>query len=460
MILNHAAVALDRKGRLSKVFESPWLAACGLFALGLATRLALVVWTGSYRDLERSELERVALSVANGTGFANPYAIPTGPTAHVAPLYTLFLALLYKTFGSGISGEVVKQFLSCAVSALQYALLPFTGLAFGLKLRHGILASLLGALLPLKFHTELSGDWEAPYAAAAFIGISLLVLYDWRHRRFSPPAAARQGACWGLLLLLAPMFMPVLGAVLITGGWHFRSDLRKYLRAALITVLAAALVLTPWLVRNYRELGDFVPVRDNFGLEFYLSNRPGAHLLITDNFRGRPETSVHPSFNVAEAAEVRALGETTYNARRLQEGIVAVRSDPGRFLRMTVDRFVWFWMPWSGTPARDVLSDLLSAAALAGLVLYARRRTLPSAFTLAVVVSFPLVYYILECSTRYRYPIEWLLLLMAASALVEGYARYWERPVGSHGRGPKCHDHRCPQIEMRSHRIAAGSVDL
>jgi hypothetical protein len=86
---------------------------------------------------------------------------------------------------------------------------------------------------------------------------------------------------------------------------------------------------------------------------------------------------------------------------------------------------------------RDVLSDLLSAAALAGLVLYARRRTLPSGFTLAVVVSFPLAYYILECFTRYRYPIEWLLLLMAASALVEGCARYWERPAGQSRPGTK-----------------------
>lgn len=227
----------------------------------------------------------------------------------------------------------------------------------------------------------------------------------------------------GALFLLAPMFIPVFVALVILGAWYFRSTLRIFLAHATVTTMLAALVATPWLIRNYQRFASFVPIRDNFGLEFYLSNSPRAHLLITDNFRGAPTVSVHPSFSLKEATEVRSLGETAYNACRLREGMKAIKSDPKRFLKMTGERIMLFWIPWSGTPARDIISDVLSVAAIGGLVLYLKGRTLPVYFTVAVLVSFPLVYYVLECSTRYRYPIDWLLLLMSAHAFFWIYTR-------------------------------------
>lgn len=183
-------------------------AVLGIFFLALVTRLALVLLTGSYHDLERSELERVALAVAHGEGFANPYMIPTGPTAHVAPVYALLLALVFRTCGAGVLGELVKQSLCCTVTAVQYALLPLAARAFGFRFRVGVLAGCLGAFLPLKFHTELWGDWEQPYAALAFIGISLLVLHDWKQRRFSRWSALCQGVCWEPCFFWPPCSFP------------------------------------------------------------------------------------------------------------------------------------------------------------------------------------------------------------------------------------------------------------
>ncbi|MDQ2776451.1 MAG: hypothetical protein M3Y57_16280, partial [Acidobacteriota bacterium] len=67
-----------------------------IFLLAFLVRLAFVVAFHPYRDLTRYELERTAISLAHTGVYGNPYAIPTGPTAHVSPGYTLLLAGLFR----------------------------------------------------------------------------------------------------------------------------------------------------------------------------------------------------------------------------------------------------------------------------------------------------------------------------------------------------------------------------
>ena len=42
--------------------------------------------------------------------------------------------------------------------------------------------------------------------------------------------------------------------------------------SAALVLLLCALAITPWLVRNYRVFGQFVFIRDNFGMELHLAN--------------------------------------------------------------------------------------------------------------------------------------------------------------------------------------------
>ena len=48
-------------------------------------------------------------------------------------------------------------------------MLPFAAVSLGLPMGAGLLAGLSGALLPLKFRTETSGAWEAPWTAVMLI---------------------------------------------------------------------------------------------------------------------------------------------------------------------------------------------------------------------------------------------------------------------------------------------------
>ena len=66
------------------------------FCLPSRCILAGNIATHQYRDLERFELERISLSLATTGVFGNPYAVPTGPSAHVSPGYALILAGIFR----------------------------------------------------------------------------------------------------------------------------------------------------------------------------------------------------------------------------------------------------------------------------------------------------------------------------------------------------------------------------
>ena len=46
-------------------------------------------------NVDRIEVSRIAESIAWQGKFADPYMIPTGPTAHNAPIYPFLLSLVY-----------------------------------------------------------------------------------------------------------------------------------------------------------------------------------------------------------------------------------------------------------------------------------------------------------------------------------------------------------------------------
>src|SRR5262245_62680204 len=103
-------------------------------------------------------MARTAIAFANKGELADPFAAPTGPTAHVPPLYPIFLSFLFRIFGTGVAGETVKCLLTCAVSSLRSAFMPSVARVLGLDSRLGLTAGLLSALYVPALVTELKGD--------------------------------------------------------------------------------------------------------------------------------------------------------------------------------------------------------------------------------------------------------------------------------------------------------------
>ena len=113
-------------GAVSRIIRSPARAFVLIFLLSFVVRAALLVsWTDSRKHFYRlgSGIEdRVALSLLRTREFADPYMIPTGPTAHPPPLWPVILALIYYAFGMTATAGVCAR--ACGDKQLLDALRP------------------------------------------------------------------------------------------------------------------------------------------------------------------------------------------------------------------------------------------------------------------------------------------------------------------------------------------------
>ena len=101
----------------------PWRTCLLVFFIALFFRLGLVVAFDQIHEFPRKEMVKTAMAFAAKGELADPYAVPSGPTAVVPPLYPIYLGLIFRAFGTGAEAEVVKCILTSTVSALRCGLL-------------------------------------------------------------------------------------------------------------------------------------------------------------------------------------------------------------------------------------------------------------------------------------------------------------------------------------------------
>lgn len=385
-----------------------------ILALGIAVRAAMLLILDVPLGLEFAEIEKIARNLARRGEFADPYKVATGPTAHHAPAYPFLLSLIFKGFGLGAAAGLVMALVNIVLASVQWALVALIARRAQLPAAVGLGAAVLGAAFPYRFLKELR--WEAALTGAVTAALILLTLQWWQSPRRTLHSLAL-GVAWGMGMLCTPNLLPVFLLVLALFVVSSAPGLRAP-AAAHVGVAAVGMVLavTPWTVRNYTALHAFVFVRSNFGLEFSVSNNPQAHILAVENI-GSDRTNYfhthHPYSNRAEAQILAREGEVAYNRRRLRETLVWIRSDPQTFVRLTLGRVVYFWFtPYTSQPWKNVVVTPLSAVAFFGLWVMVRRRLPLGYILLAVWIAYPLVYYLVQTDTRYRYPIEWTFVLL------------------------------------------------
>jgi hypothetical protein len=220
------------------------------------------------------------------------------------------------------------------------------------------------------------------------------------------------GACWGVALYISfTLFAVFLGLAFVDVARH-RS--LRVLRDVCITSLALVIVISPWLLRNRLELQGWTLMRDNLGLELRYSNhdhaRPSSTLLNADPV----SADMHPSNSVREAMLVKDLGEINYNRRELHLALAWMSSHPGQFVRLSLQRFVYFWFGPLEHPFELVATSGYTLLGLVGLVCV-RKKVGQVQFQLwcTVLVFYPLLYYFVQYINRYRVPIDWLIWLSA-----------------------------------------------
>jgi hypothetical protein len=170
-------------------------------------------------------------------------------------------------------------------------------------------------------------------------------------------------------------------------------------------------VCSPWILRNWAELGAPYFIRDNFGLEVYLGNNDEAQPEMVTNLT---LWRLHPTYNREEAALVLAQGEGPYNRAKLASALDWMRGHVARFLQLCAARAFYYWFPSGreGWPAYGY--RLVSALAILGVWLSRKNRVAMWLAAAAVVYSAPFI--LIQSDVKYGFPMLW------ASALPAGYA--------------------------------------
>jgi hypothetical protein len=376
-----------------------------IFGAALATRLASAAlifskYFGPQLLFVQNEPSNIAAALASGLGFSSPYAnVPIAPTAQQPPLYPLLLAGIFRVFGirtvEAAWAAVVINILAGAVTAV---LLYYVGkLHFGETV--GILAAWLWVLPWMYRAIAFSVSLSNAYLAA--LGLTALFLLVARVLEADRGWFVLGISC-GVLVLLQPALLTI---VLVYGGGLALSKARS--PRMWIAVAGLLLAMTPWTVRNYVTFGRFIPLRDNFGLELWLGNRPG--MQGTVDFSG--------DFPDHDASGYVRLGEMGFMDEKLDAAREFIRSDPAGFAGRTLRRMVEFWyVPYSFP------GIVVSVLGWLGAVL-AVRKGRDGWVWVSVLAVFPLVYYLTHNFPLYRHPIEPVIILLGAYCIVEGIAQ-------------------------------------
>jgi hypothetical protein len=394
-----------------------------LFFIGVLARIVTAVVMRVPVVIFFAEMEQIARSLAEHGTFADPYRVHTGPTAHHAPVYPVLLSLIFRTFGYGKSAALAMMFMNFCFGSLQYALLPLVTDAARIHRIVGVTAGTIGALLPYRIFREFR--WEATLSALVIVALTLITSKWWQARSPSRLHTFAVGLAWGAGMLCSANLLLVF---LITLFFVAISARRKKQAGWQLTIALAALgmivAVTPWNVRNYRALGGFVFIRSNFGLELSLSNHPGVYVLHVDNlWIGFPNNYYHqhhPWASLKDAEEVRDWGEIKYNRYCLHQAVQWIRANPRGFVNLTVKRTLYFWFtPLNHQPVKTFALIVWTLIAAWGLRLALQHHHEFGLQLLAIWIGFPLVYYIIQTDTRYRYPVDWTFTLLAVYVLAK-----------------------------------------
>lgn len=353
------------------------------------------------------ELGAIVRTLVDTGQFANPYMIPTGPTAHLPPIPPMIIALIYYWFGNTWQAGYVFVMFTFITSSLIYALLPGIADRLGAGRPAGFVGGLMGACM-----VELERPTHGEGLAAIMLGLMLMAfLRRWNNGQSSLTAAFLLGLGSGISFHVQPALLPVfLGCLAFEIGWY-----RAKRKAAIIGVLILGVVLAciPWAWRNYVVFHEFFFIRDNLGLELRMGNSPGVAATFEEMDRAGHGYK-HPRVDLVEARKVIELGEVKYMREALNESLTWIQDNPLEFFKLTFMRFVHFWFGQLTPSPTSALIVALTILAAMGIRRVFPDLTLPQRIILSMpLLTYPLIYYLVPFMPRYRIPMDWILFLLA-----------------------------------------------
>jgi 4-amino-4-deoxy-L-arabinose transferase-like glycosyltransferase len=420
-----------------------------VFVVAFVVRLAWVMTLGPalvWPDEE--EFVGIAKHLAAGDGYVSV-------SYRANPVLPAYLAAVFVAFGESYRAARVGQAL---MGALTCVLVAATGMRL-LGVAVGTIAGLMLAVyLP---HVYLSGVFYAECLFTLLIACTVYGAVRSLDTNRPLPWLAATGVSFALTALSRPIFLAYLPFLLAAIFYASRAAFSRKVLMATILVVATVLGILPWTIRNYLVLGRPVLVSTGFGTKLWQGNNEGAAgdaddrelSFRQDVWRARVATLPEPERTTVEAryrdAERRidalqAASGDAYTATDAVLGPLAwehIRTHPLRTVELFVRKLGTLFLPFSKTLVTNEhttsLNQWLAALAyvpilvLAAVGIWFSAGRHPGLWMLyGLLVSVSAAYGVLTACTRFRLPLDPYLVVFAAAAVVELWARR-RREIGN-----------------------------
>ena len=302
MVLTQSRRPLAQATRMIK--SRPLLARCfGVFVVAFALRAtAAVVLNSHFEPTIGNGFTAIAQNLLAGNGFSMAPGSSV-PTVTRAPFYPAFHAIVLDVFGPNLLWQRILEGALDSLTAALVVVLAFMLAAGGLRpatteareslgaeetadegrrgagrpdsLAFAAVAGLIYALQPFSIYYTVKLGAEAWFTFC--LVVVLLAFVRWVQRP-AVATAAVAGLTLGVLVLNRSVALGLV-PILIVLAWLFTGDSARWVRAlgAVAVLASVAVVVVPWLIRNYRVTGgEFVAVQTltwwNFWFDFDFSS--------------------------------------------------------------------------------------------------------------------------------------------------------------------------------------------
>ena len=405
----------------------PWIA---LWVLILVPRVWIFTHQPVLRE-PRGEVERSAACLATNGFLGDPYYGHGEPSAHVAPLYPALLAGVYFVLGAGYAGHLCQAAVTIGLMGTAISLLPRLSRFVNGRAGPGWVAAVLMSVLPFNLgFIQVWGVWEQHCSFLAVVLYLPLLIGAHRDHWQNPRRAALLGAATGAAVLLNPQFGLAFG-LFVSAELVGQRERRRLVQRVALAGAVAALVVFPWVLRNYYVLGGFCPVRSNAGLELAIGNNDQSNGTTFGRRSGDSGSidTIHPYTNTERLDTLKRQGELHFMADRQREAVAWIRENPERWAELTLRRVYLFWLPTTDMWSPDRVSDAqrlvrpwiyrsMSALMVIGLVGLLRTDRGAFVAVATVLLGLSASYYLTHVDVRYVFPLHGIELVLGCRPLV------------------------------------------
>lgn len=382
-----------------------------VFCFALLVRAITVLVLKIQPESDYAAYQVMAQNLISGIGLTDEFN-----KAFMSPGYPLFvLAPVFALTGNSF---LAAQLTNAFLGGISVLLCYFVARQAGADRAGGLIAaSLLVLYVPSWIYAE--------YLAKENLMTPLMLGIAWcalcLHRQSSYKVASLCGFLFGLLALVGNAALSTACAVLLALVLSRATPMRRIFSIGIITVVAITAV-SPWLIRNYSEIGAPV-INSNSGFNLYIGNNPSAtgyFVSISDTPIGAEWHSLRNEYGELEASK--HLGKLA---------LAWIKENPSETLILGLKKAVLFWMPpvHSGKGDTSVgesvtrlvwlLQFLILTIASVGSLAFQSLRTRQMSILWSAVIGYTAVHMIFYVVFRYREPIMPFLCVLSAFTLSE-----------------------------------------